>query len=449
MTLPSILRARAPRPPEEMVGALQDRIHPASGRLRFSKPIKTPMLPDAKNTWIECAKVGDWQGHPKGPFQFTLEIFEQIKRNFEAQSNPIVLTYDHPHYDGTTPVQKAGWIRGFAIEGDKLLAHVELTDCAVNLNKAGSYKFCSVVVKFDSVDRVTREPIGAEIYEIGLTDSPWIDGLKPIQLSRTMRGVRMLMIKEILQSAMADLPDDATLEQLVKYCEGAYLQKDAVEGVVDDAASAEDVAMSATPLADVPPAPDVTPEQAGAEQLAALLTDLSGLDLAGVIAAIQANPDAVKAALGASTDTQAMLSRSTDTELTLLRGTVSKLSKQIDSLNSDLNARRAAEGAAIKATALAAAKVKVGSLVSAGRVLDTDVDKWVSLALEAPAHFDALSASLTPVVPVGTLVTPGEMRASTLATDDESEKSLRASLRLANVKDIDAGVRLHRARLKG
>ncbi|MCG5053852.1 MAG: helix-turn-helix domain-containing protein [Myxococcales bacterium] len=31
--------ARAPRPPEELVGALQDRIHPTSGRLLAAKPV--------------------------------------------------------------------------------------------------------------------------------------------------------------------------------------------------------------------------------------------------------------------------------------------------------------------------------------------------------------------------------------------------------------------------
>ncbi|MEQ1568213.1 MAG: XRE family transcriptional regulator [Myxococcota bacterium] len=33
--------ARAPRPPDELVGALQDRIHPTSGRLLAAKPIAT------------------------------------------------------------------------------------------------------------------------------------------------------------------------------------------------------------------------------------------------------------------------------------------------------------------------------------------------------------------------------------------------------------------------
>lgn len=34
--------ARAPRPPAELVGALQDRIHPTSGRLLSAKPLRIP-----------------------------------------------------------------------------------------------------------------------------------------------------------------------------------------------------------------------------------------------------------------------------------------------------------------------------------------------------------------------------------------------------------------------
>lgn len=37
--------ARAPRAPEELVGALQDRIHPTSGRLLAAKPIATDRGP--------------------------------------------------------------------------------------------------------------------------------------------------------------------------------------------------------------------------------------------------------------------------------------------------------------------------------------------------------------------------------------------------------------------
>lgn len=37
---PEVLARRAPRPPAELVGAMEDRIHPASGKLRSSKPVR-------------------------------------------------------------------------------------------------------------------------------------------------------------------------------------------------------------------------------------------------------------------------------------------------------------------------------------------------------------------------------------------------------------------------
>jgi len=40
-------KARAPRPPEELVGALQDSIHVERGRLLFSRPIR-PKKKDAE-----------------------------------------------------------------------------------------------------------------------------------------------------------------------------------------------------------------------------------------------------------------------------------------------------------------------------------------------------------------------------------------------------------------
>ena len=53
--------ARAPRPPEELVGALQDRIHPTSGRLLAAKPIATTrrnlMESATKGTLKRCFKT--------------------------------------------------------------------------------------------------------------------------------------------------------------------------------------------------------------------------------------------------------------------------------------------------------------------------------------------------------------------------------------------------------
>jgi len=53
--------ARCPPPPEELVGALQDRIHPTSGRLLDTKPIKPPDHGCCGCSCHVCAK-----GHAEG-----------------------------------------------------------------------------------------------------------------------------------------------------------------------------------------------------------------------------------------------------------------------------------------------------------------------------------------------------------------------------------------------
>lgn len=49
-TAEGVLTARAPRRPEELVGALQDRIHPSSGRLRAAKSVNVRRRPVSGGT---------------------------------------------------------------------------------------------------------------------------------------------------------------------------------------------------------------------------------------------------------------------------------------------------------------------------------------------------------------------------------------------------------------
>ena len=50
--------------------------------------------------------------------------------------------------------------------------------------RAGEYRFCSVVVDMNAVDRVSGESVGPELYEVGLTNTPFLDGQHPITLTR-------------------------------------------------------------------------------------------------------------------------------------------------------------------------------------------------------------------------------------------------------------------------
>lgn len=173
--------------------------YPGWGRTVELRSLLPLIDASAARTWIHCAIEGTWKGHPNGPFEFTQDVFEQIRSNLKRQENSVVpLHYGHPDYKVTPEPEPAGFVHDFAIRDDGLWALIELFPETAEQIKAGKFRFCSVVVHFDSIDRKTGEPVGAEVFEIGLTNSPFIDGLTPIKLSRSasLRAEGHAMAKE-------------------------------------------------------------------------------------------------------------------------------------------------------------------------------------------------------------------------------------------------------------
>lgn len=204
-------------------------------RLRFPvvdrhgdvRPLKQAMLDGtAPRTWIHLAYEGEWQGHPAGEFEFTRQVFDQLVSNLARQKNPAPLTYEHPNYSGDgAPVPAAGWIHQLEVRdgsaGAELWGEVEFTERAAKFVRSGEYRFCSVVVDFDSIDRKSGEPIGPELYEVGLTNQPFIDGQRPIAFSRRTgaEGDDMKDPKELargLVDAGLKLADGKTLKAMMQ-----------------------------------------------------------------------------------------------------------------------------------------------------------------------------------------------------------------------------------------
>lgn len=125
---------------------------------------------------------GEWQGHSNGSFEFTPEVAKQIIANFEAQKNPVPFTYEHDFQPGQ-PRPASGWVQSLELRDDGLWAKVEWTKRAAEMIRAGEYRYCSVVVDFESTDRKTGEPIGPELLEVGLTNTPFVDGQEPLAAS--------------------------------------------------------------------------------------------------------------------------------------------------------------------------------------------------------------------------------------------------------------------------
>lgn len=158
-----------------------------SGPLRLSYLVALAFgdQPTGNEVWINIAKVGEWQGHPSGAFQFTPAVFDQIVANTQQRVTPINCDYEHQTFRKLTGgIPSAGKILKVERRGNELWALAELTDKAASMVRAGEYRTCSPVIEFESKDRVSGKEIGPELLSLALTNDPFQDGLHPIKLTR-------------------------------------------------------------------------------------------------------------------------------------------------------------------------------------------------------------------------------------------------------------------------
>lgn len=459
-----ILALRSP------LGAFADGIKPA---------MKSPLLVDAACSWVEMAYESEWNGHPAGPFAFTREVFADIKRLYDESEQPVPVLWGHPRHDLGVPIDAAGWIQSLEIrdgaDGVELWGYVEWTKDAADRIALGAQRFCSVVVDFAPIDRVTGEPAGlAELYELGLTPSPFLPGMTPITLSRvgtparksTTRSLAMDPTKVLMAIATAlGLKKDATPEKMKKAFDalvalaGAMAEESvpvaeiASEGVAEmmdekKVKGLARIAASVRKLADevlVEEMPDVEEmaeeaTEAAGTMILGKLTEATGLDEAGVLAAITEKLDQIAAMLvagpvsGMSADAGAQMMRQT-TELSAhkaraveLAATVATLQAQVAELSREREARQALERTARIAASFS-------RLMGEGRVTEAQRDAFVAaseqnekLALDI---YSSLPATAQP--PTGAMVTGAKA-----ARENPVSKLSASSDPLVNIFRADA-----------
>ncbi len=140
---------------------------------------------------IQIAKLGAFQGHHAGPFEFTAAVFDEIIRNFNATANSqIPIDYEHASETMNSDVMQngapaIGWLKSLENRGkDGLWGTVEWMDAkAVDYIRSGRYKFFSPAVMFGAVDPVSGKNIGAAIVSGGLTNRPFLDGMAQVTAS--------------------------------------------------------------------------------------------------------------------------------------------------------------------------------------------------------------------------------------------------------------------------
>jgi len=397
------------------------------------------MLPlvakDSANTWVHLTVDGTYEGHHAGSFTFDRSTSEELIANFNSQKNPIPLTYEHPRYDDGQPKPAAGWVHELEHRDGGLWGLCEFTSRAAQMCRDGEYKFTSVVVVFDSTDRVSGEPVGAELIEVALTNRPFIDGQKPIALSRRSLSMGDIDIKAVFKALGLD--PDASPERALEILGHALKLKSAQEAPKDKAPATESTSLAlgadAPGISQEAPAAPAAPadDSAAAQSLLAKLIEITGKDAAGVVAFIEENSDGLS---GKQSDSGTQIDdiddKNSPARYSLLEGTVKTLTARLEALESEKTAKLAA-------SRKSEAEGRVKLAVEMGRIADTDAAKWVSLAATAPAQFDDLISTLVPHVPTAMLAsrTMTEPVAFTAAGDEEEIKLYMQTLRAAGFKD--------------
>ena len=170
---------------------------------------------DAATSWVQISEAGEWEGHDAGPFSLSLAEFESAIAAFKRQENPIVVDYEHSSTESAPEgAPAAGWIRDLetraGTDGLELWAMVDWTERAAERIRASEYRFLSPVWLFDAPDRESGEALLAELHSLALTNTPFLDGMAPVELSRLRGAKETAIMKSVeLQEAPEAPPEEA------------------------------------------------------------------------------------------------------------------------------------------------------------------------------------------------------------------------------------------------
>jgi hypothetical protein len=179
--------------------------HPVHGRLELhladtERTVQAPSLllaaggGDDGPRWQQIAKVGEFRGHPAGPFALTPVVFSDICRNFtEVDGGQVAFDFEHASEleptEGSIPAEGApaqGWIRQLDNRGiSGLWALVEWLEPARTYIRQGKYRHVSPAIRFNAKHPETGKPIGARLTSVALTNKPFLRGMVPVMATDT------------------------------------------------------------------------------------------------------------------------------------------------------------------------------------------------------------------------------------------------------------------------
>lgn len=139
---------------------------------------------------IQVIPFGRWKGYKRGDgetieFEVTRELAMQALKyhdEFDRRypNRDLVIDYEHQTLMGVE-APAAGWFKKLFLKSDGIYARPkEWTERAKEYFLKREYRYHSPVLAFNDVDGETGERIPLWVNSIGLTNSPFVNGIKPV-----------------------------------------------------------------------------------------------------------------------------------------------------------------------------------------------------------------------------------------------------------------------------
>lgn len=366
-----------------------------------------PLVNSGEIGAVHVAMTGAWEGHESGEFTITEDTIDRIIARFEKQQNPMPVDYEHQSMDMRLggPKVAAGWIQSLSKRqgdaGPELWATVEWTEEAAKYIKTGAYKFCSPVIDFNSIDRITGEEVGPEMFNLALTNNPFLDGQKPIQLTRVQMADDIDTKKEMAEGGEGSCGGGVEVKVEEK--------KEMVDGVEETV----DVDFTAFGRA---------------------LADAIGQDPAATLAALTDNAERIAEMINAQLNTGTGGDGTVSEAKRMSRIENEARENEVKALRNRVNELEGKEAAREKA----AREALVDEKIAAGFVLPDQRDDALWLLSKDPARFHRTYKSKQ--VPVGDTQAGDEAPTDGVKASDLSEREQRtlAMMRAAQVDEEKA-----------
>jgi len=170
-------------------------------------------LPEDVPTEFQVLPYGTVKLENDEPAHVDEQAMDAVIEHFKFRQLPMSIDYEHQTLDGRE-APAAGWIKELVNRGkDGLWAKVEWTKRAAEYLKNREYRFHSPVM---IVDKATRRL--KRIYNLGLTNVPRINGLKPIVARDDITGKEEDMPVDLLNELikLLGLDEGATPEAVIE-----------------------------------------------------------------------------------------------------------------------------------------------------------------------------------------------------------------------------------------